>query len=88
MRYLTTILILVVFSINTKAQSRYGANDTLLVPYIVYGGDTMTYAQLDMVSVYGQMTPEQRKESQTVVVASIIVGQVISTTSLVIGRIR
>jgi hypothetical protein len=51
----------VVFSINTKAQSRYGANDTLTVPYIVYGGDTMTYAQLDMVSVYGQMTPEQRK---------------------------
>ena len=39
-------------------------------------------------NVGADMTPEQRKESQTVVVASIIVGQVISTTSLVIGRIR
>ena len=34
------------------------------------------------------MTPEQRKESQIVVVASIIVGQVISTTNLITGRIR
>jgi len=63
-RYFSTILILLVFSINAKAQSRYGANDTLLVPYIVYGGDTMTYAQLDMISVYGEMTPEQRKARQ------------------------
>jgi hypothetical protein len=34
------------------------------------------------------MTPEQRKESQIVVVASIIVGQIISTTNLITGRIR
>jgi hypothetical protein len=34
------------------------------------------------------MTPEQRKESQTVVVASIIVGQVIASTNLITGRIR
>jgi hypothetical protein len=63
-RYLSTILILLVFSINTKAQSRYGPNDTLIVPYIVYGGDTMTYAQLDMISVYGEMSAEQRKARQ------------------------
>ncbi len=48
----------------TNAQSRYGANDTLLVPYIVYGGDTMTYAQLDMVTVFGEMSPEQRRAKQ------------------------
>jgi hypothetical protein len=47
-----------------NAQSKYGANDTLLVPYIVYGGDTMTYAQLDMVTVFGEMSPEQRKAKQ------------------------
>jgi hypothetical protein len=34
------------------------------------------------------MTPEQRKESQIVVVASIIIGQIISTTNLITGRIR
>jgi hypothetical protein len=51
-------------ALTTSAQSRYGANDTLLVPYIVYDGDTMTYAQLDMVTVFGEMTPEQRKAKE------------------------
>lgn len=51
-------------ALTSQAQSKYGANDTLLVPYIVYGGDTMTYAQLDMVSIIGEMTPEQRKARQ------------------------
>ena len=39
-------------------------------------------------NIGADMTPEQRKESQIVVVASIIVGQVISTTNLITGRIR
>ena len=39
-------------------------------------------------NVGADMTPEQRKESQIIVVASIIVGQIISTTSLITGRIR
>jgi hypothetical protein len=39
-------------------------------------------------NVGADMTPEQRKESQMVVVASIIVGQIISTTNLITGRIR
>jgi hypothetical protein len=39
-------------------------------------------------NVGADMTPEERKESQTVVVASIIVGQIISTTNLITGRIR
>ena len=41
-----------------------------------------------IANVGADMTPEQREESQTVVVASIIVGQVISTTNLITGRIR
>lgn len=64
MRYLSTILFVLVISLGAEAQSRYGANDTLLVPYIIYGGDTMTYAQLDMVTVFGEMTPEQRRAKQ------------------------
>ncbi len=64
MRYLSTIIILLFVASTTNAQSRYGANDTLLVPYIVYGGDTMTYAQLDMVTVFGEMSPEQRRAKQ------------------------
>jgi hypothetical protein len=63
-RYLSTIIVLLFVVITTNAQSKYGANDTLLVPYIVYGGDTMTYAQLDMVTVFGDMSPEQRKAKQ------------------------
>ncbi len=39
-------------------------------------------------NIGADMTPEQRKESQIVVVASIIVGQIISTTNLITGRIR
>jgi len=41
-----------------------------------------------VANIGADMTPEQRQESQTVVVASIIVGQVISTTNLITGRIR
>ena len=41
-----------------------------------------------VANIGADMTPEQREESQTVVVASIIVGQVISTTNLITGRIR
>jgi hypothetical protein len=63
-RYLSTIFILLFVASTINAQSKYGANDTLLVPYIVYGGDTMTYAQLDMVTVFGEMSPEQRKAKQ------------------------
>ena len=51
-------------ALTASAQSKYGPNDTLLVPYIVYDGDTMTYAQLDMVTVFGEMTPEQRKAKE------------------------
>jgi hypothetical protein len=63
-RYLSTIVILLFVALTSHAQSKYGANDTLLVPYIVYGGDTMTYAQLDMVTVFGEMSPEQRRAKQ------------------------
>jgi hypothetical protein len=39
-------------------------------------------------NVGADMTPEKRKESQIVVVASIIIGQIVSTTNLITGRIR
>jgi hypothetical protein len=39
-------------------------------------------------NIGADMTPEQRKESQAVVVASIIVGQLIASTNLITGRIR
>lgn len=46
---------------HVRAQSRYGPNDTLLVPYIVYGGDTMTYREMEMVFVFGQMSEAQKE---------------------------
>jgi hypothetical protein len=41
-----------------------------------------------LANIGADMTPEQREESQAVVVASIIVGQVIASTNLITGRIR
>lgn len=64
MRYYLTILFLAAFCSFTQAQSRYGANDTLVVPFIVFEGDTLPYAQLDMVMVFGEMTPAQRKAKE------------------------
>ena len=63
MRKLILILLLF-FSLESLGQSRFGPNDTLVVPYIVYGGDTMTYAQLDMVIVWGKMSTAQRKANR------------------------
>ena len=51
---------LMVLVVKSYGQSRYGPNDTLTVPYIVYEGDTMTYAQLEMVFVFAKMSAKQR----------------------------
>jgi len=56
------IIALLFISKLTMAQSRYGVNDTLSVPYIVYEGDTMPYAQLEMVFVFARMSAAQRAE--------------------------
>ena len=44
-----------------KAQWKAGANDTLLVPYVVVGADTMTYGEMDLVIVSAKMTEEQKE---------------------------
>ena len=56
------LLIILLISLVSKAdaQWRAGQNDTLWVPYIIYEGDTMTYKVMDMVSVFGKMTDEQK----------------------------
>jgi Domain of unknown function (DUF4294) len=64
-RYHRIILLLLFFAAtatsNSVAQSRYGPNDTLLVPYVVYGGDTMTYREMEMVFVFGKMSEAQKE---------------------------
>ena len=42
-------------------QSRYGPNDTLLVPVIVYNGDTIPYREMDMVFILSHMTEAQKE---------------------------
>lgn len=56
------LLIILLISLVSKAdaQWRAGQHDTLWVPYIIYEGDTMTYKVMDMVSVFGKMTDEQK----------------------------
>ncbi len=55
------LLLLPAVMLTVVGQSRYGPNDTLLVPYIVYEGDTMTYRELEMVYVFGTMTEAQKE---------------------------
>ena len=64
-RYNRYLLVLFLFlsagASDSFAQSRYGPNDTLLVPYVVYGGDTMTYREMEMVFVFGKMSEAQKE---------------------------
>ncbi len=46
---------------DATAQSKYGPNDTLIVPVIVYNGDTMTYREMETVFVFANMTPAQQE---------------------------
>jgi hypothetical protein len=47
--------------IDARGQSRYGPNDTLLVPVIIYNGDTLPFRELDYVIVAAKMTEAQRE---------------------------
>lgn len=49
------------FAHSICAQWRPGPNDTLTVPYVVHGGDTMTYREFEMVYVFGKMTEAQKE---------------------------
>lgn len=44
-----------------RAQWQKGPNDTLTVPFIVYGGDTMTFREMEMVYVFAKMNASQRE---------------------------
>jgi hypothetical protein len=43
------------------AQSKYGPNDTLTVPVVVYEGDTIPFRDLEWVIVTGKMNAVQRE---------------------------
>ena len=58
--YLSAML-LTLASQKAMAQWRSGPNDTLTVPTIVVGGDTMTYREYEMVFVFGEMSEEQKE---------------------------
>jgi hypothetical protein len=49
------------FSFAQNNSSRYGPNDTLLVPYYVYQGDTIPLRTLEMVWVTAKMPEAMRK---------------------------
>jgi hypothetical protein len=54
-------IICMVFIIDSQGQSKYGPNDTLLVPVIIYNGDTLPFRELDYVIVSAKMTEAQRQ---------------------------
>lgn len=55
-----TALILTL-QLTARGQSKYGPNDTLIVPVIVYNGDTIPYRELENVFIFGQMTEAQKE---------------------------
>ncbi|MFZ9660822.1 MAG: DUF4294 domain-containing protein [Chitinophagaceae bacterium] len=61
---LTIIMALCFYGNNSYAQSRYGAFDTLYVPYLVMEGDTVPYRELEPVYIMAHMTAAQRKRFQ------------------------
>ena len=58
--FILLFVLLLSFGNSSQAQARYGPNDTLLVPYIVYQGDTMTFKEMEMVYVFARMSAAQR----------------------------
>lgn len=44
-----------------RSQSRYGINDTITVPAIIYNGDTLSYKELSEVYIYLRLTRAQKK---------------------------
>jgi hypothetical protein len=58
------LIFCLLLSFASQAQSRFGPNDTLLVQFIIYNGDTLPYAQLDRVLVIGHMSRAQRNASR------------------------
>lgn len=61
MKYGMFTAIVLCCSLIAAAQHRYGPNDTLLVPVIVYNGDTIPYRELETVFVFAHMTPAQQE---------------------------
>ena len=59
--FMVTLILLAAGAKSSVAQGRYGASDTLVVPYIVYEGDTMTYRELEMVFVLAKMSEAQKE---------------------------
>jgi hypothetical protein len=55
------LLVLAAWPSQGNAQWKAGVNDTLLVPYVVVGADTMTYGEMDMVIVSAKMTEAQKE---------------------------
>ncbi|MBX3257757.1 MAG: DUF4294 domain-containing protein [Chitinophagaceae bacterium] len=49
------------FFLKAHTQTRHGVNDTIVVPAIVYNGDTMSYKELSPVYIYLELTKAQRK---------------------------
>ncbi|MFT3947962.1 MAG: DUF4294 domain-containing protein [Agriterribacter sp.] len=56
-----TVLFVAACFLASQAQSKYGANDTLTVPAIIYQGDTIPYRELTTVYIFLDLTPAQRK---------------------------
>ncbi|MBX3241565.1 MAG: DUF4294 domain-containing protein [Chitinophagaceae bacterium] len=59
--YLIIFVSCFVILLCNKVQAQYGPKDTIVVPAIVYNGDTLSYRELNTVYIYLKLSREQRK---------------------------
>lgn len=59
--FILTVLFCTLLQYAGQSQSKYGANDTLTVPVIIYNGDTLPYKELAEVNIYLRLTRAQKK---------------------------
>ncbi len=64
--HISTLMVSILFltaltPCRSHAQWVAGIHDTLTVPYVIVGQDTMTYGEMDLVIVAAQMTDEQKE---------------------------
>ncbi len=60
--YLFTLVLCLGLLCSKTYGQQYGPNDTIVVPVIVYKGETLIYRELEAVDIYLKLTRAQRKK--------------------------
>ena len=56
-----SVLCVTLLSSVVRSQTRFGINDTIVVPAIIYKGDTLSYKEMPEVYIYLELSAAQRR---------------------------